>query len=992
MWSFVGPIQPSPGHVQLMLVNVDDSRNIIVDSDVVLEPILIDEIQHGSDLPASQHIMCEFDTTFCVPKVISMIVPNRPDGVLMAGDVLEIEFDVHTNQPPVTTKSDLEAILEFPDTLGDQIVGSWKSPLLLVLHIISIQNELWIRNITRTPVVRRAPDRWKTWHFKSTEIMYRIASAGHFAWRISHDGIPHQTDYDSPTIEVRSACPLAKIVLSAQAVEDKEFSKPTLQVKGIIALDSVHFLQFPHSSVVTDGEGSWSMLWWLYVTQDATGRFRTLFYKGTGSDQHRTPSAWFEPQSRKLILRVSTELDMDVGMTSIGQVPLHVWTLLGVTFQNHSEPIKNKTFTYTLYINGRVDTDMHVQYSEVIPNSGNLYFGGNPWMDGIQGLMANFRLFSTVLTTDEVLRVYLQELGSMQSRLTIPGQIASLSSMTAKVKSPQQFSFELIDHRSTKHVDTKALIENGFACLEGTYPFAANSTKAAMYFEEAFRHGEYSAAKILGLIYSIHDDAQDVAVALFHLAASHGDLSAMMILARRYTLGDGVQADKETAVFYYYQSAVDSARAYHIRGEQPLHEMNSLFHADEINVAEGEEGENDKWIQFQKLRADQDGEIDAMVAMGDLYYWGARGCPRDHVQAFQYFERAARLESSVAMSAAAGMLLKGEGVTQDNETAIQWYERAAKHNDVRALNGLGYIHFYGTANCTQNQTKGLEYFERAAAQRTDGDSIFNTGYCHYLGLGTDQNVSKALVYFEDAAKSFGHFDSIFELGKAAMNIDGLHERRIDDALLYLGVASAGGDWGKVARQGFDAYLKKQYDRAIWKYHEAREYGYEVAAGNLAYLYGLVGKNSSKYLLEAKEKEASLRLGDCYYYGKGGVSQDFDMALVWYSRASADGLSVGAYNVGYMTEYGIGCVPADAMRAKRYYERALELSPTWEAWFVISVSIYRLQIRSWFGLTPGDVEFQPATSPPKLNWDDIGLGSICIALAGVWSLQHLRNRA
>lgn len=49
----------------------------------------------------------------------------------------------------------------------------------------------------------------------------------------------------------------------------------------------------------------------------------------------------------------------------------------------------------------------------------------------------------------------------------------------------------------------------------------------------------------------------------------------------------------------------------------------------------------------------ENGNIASQVALGDLYYWGARGMPRDQVQALRYFETAARAGDNTARCAAA---------------------------------------------------------------------------------------------------------------------------------------------------------------------------------------------------------------------------------------------------------------------------------------------------------------------------------------------------
>jgi SEL1 protein len=84
-----------------------------------------------------------------------------------------------------------------------------------------------------------------------------------------------------------------------------------------------------------------------------------------------------------------------------------------------------------------------------------------------------------------------------------------------------------------------------------------------------------------------------------------------------------------------------------------------------------------------------------MLAMGDLYYYGARGLPRDQEQALRYYSQAASTGDATGMCGAANMYLKGEGTSTNVTKAIQLYEQATQNGSVRAYNGLGFLYFYG---------------------------------------------------------------------------------------------------------------------------------------------------------------------------------------------------------------------------------------------------------------------------------------------------------
>ena len=116
-----------------------------------------------------------------------------------------------------------------------------------------------------------------------------------------------------------------------------------------------------------------------------------------------------------------------------------------------------------------------------------------------------------------------------------------------------------------------------------------------------------------------------------------------------------------------------------------------MVEADRINdktapvVSRGNHGDDDELIQHQKVRA-QEGHLPSMLAMGDLYYYGARGLPRDQSMALRYFEQAAdRHGDPTGMCAAAGMYLKGEGADKNVSRAISLYENASSTGSIRAL-------------------------------------------------------------------------------------------------------------------------------------------------------------------------------------------------------------------------------------------------------------------------------------------------------------------
>lgn len=125
-----------------------------------------------------------------------------------------------------------------------------------------------------------------------------------------------------------------------------------------------------------------------------------------------------------------------------------------------------------------------------------------------------------------------------------------------------------------------------------------------------------------------------------------------MAAVYRYLEGNAVQLDLETAAFFLACACDVSHTEYHRVGKQPIIEMQRLTAANEAVVEIGQKGENDDAIQYQIHRAEQ-GDVPSIEALGDLYYWGARGVPRDQNRALKYFTSAGDAGSNNARCAAA---------------------------------------------------------------------------------------------------------------------------------------------------------------------------------------------------------------------------------------------------------------------------------------------------------------------------------------------------
>lgn len=121
----------------------------------------------------------------------------------------------------------------------------------------------------------------------------------------------------------------------------------------------------------------------------------------------------------------------------------------------------------------------------------------------------------------------------------------------------------------------------------------------------------------------------------------------------------------------------------------------------------------EKSEHWYRMAANQ-GDIDAMVSLGTMYYSGVEeyGIHKDFNTAFHYYQNAAYNGDAAAQFYLACMYLKGEGTEKNLEAAFIWTEKSAEQGFVLAQNDLGRAY----EQMKQDYNKAIEWYKKAAAQ------------------------------------------------------------------------------------------------------------------------------------------------------------------------------------------------------------------------------------------------------------------------------------
>ena len=216
--------------------------------------------------------------------------------------------------------------------------------------------------------------------------------------------------------------------------EGAERPNPAWSLRGVVSVGGmgvvVPFGNLPEGART---QGSWSLSFWAYFL-DSSSRsgHRVLFFHGHGDgDQSRTPSAWFDSDSERLLLRCSDAEMPDIGGTSVGAVPVRKWVHLAFVFNNattSNATLRQFSFRYEFYMDGKLDSELTFSPRVSIrANDGPFSIGKAKGFAGAAALLAQLRMFDGALSAAQVA----QEFEATRSLLGRGGATSLQPSLTS---------------------------------------------------------------------------------------------------------------------------------------------------------------------------------------------------------------------------------------------------------------------------------------------------------------------------------------------------------------------------------------------------------------------------------------------------------------------------------------------------------------------------------------------------------------------------------
>ena len=202
---------------------------------------------------------------------------------------------------------------------------------------------------------------------------------------------------------------------------------------------------------------------------------------------------------------------------------------------------------------------------------------------------------------------------------------------------------------------------------------------------------------------------RETAVRWFRRAAEGGDKSSMCYLGHCLQYGEGIPKN-QTEALRWFRTAAEAGSGV---GARRL----AQFYGNGIVVPK-DPAEAARWMRIGAER----GDVDAQYNLGVFFFHG-KGVKKDGARAHQWFRKAAGQGSVPAMAALGDCYRCGFGVSKDDAEATRWFVTAADRGDARAQDSAGWAYAKGLG-VAQDCKEAERWYRKAIAQN------YRSAVCH----------------------------------------------------------------------------------------------------------------------------------------------------------------------------------------------------------------------------------------------------------------------
>ena len=334
-----------------------------------------------------------------------------------------------------------------------------------------------------------------------------------------------------------------------------------------------------------------------------------------------------------------------------------------------------------------------------------------------------------------------------------------------------------------------------------------------------------------------------------------------------------------------------------------------------------------------------------------IYYYGSSVVKQNYETSLYLFKKAESLNDTESLFYIGEHYLNGWGTDKNYTKAFEYFSKSISYNNTenaKSWNSLGYLYYYGLG-VEKNVEKAFDYF-RIGITYKDSAALFDAAYLLVQNQKNDKNLiqkdySKAYNHASSLASKDYFFGTYFYAMMNQYSIGASIKSCDINIKFFISICEKNLYTKYLYDLAMKYYKSKMYRKAFLLYLELAEGGSEAAQINTALLLNnyniFIDKDFQNYLTYkfyymshlTGNSLASLKLGDFFHEGFGGLKKDVEKAIQYYKDSKGAEIITDSFKLSH-ADFNLGMlhlfnessknITDDLLQSESYFNSSISL--------------------------------------------------------------------
>ena len=337
--------------------------------------------------------------------------------------------------------------------------------------------------------------------------------------------------------------------------------------------------------------------------------------------------------------------------------------------------------------------------------------------------------------------------------------------------------------------------------------------------------------------------------------------------------------------------------------------------------------------------------------LAKIYYYGSSVVKQNYETSLYLFKKAESLNDTESLFYIGEHYLNGWGTDKNYTKAFEYFSKSISYNNTenaKSWNSLGYLYYYGLG-VEKNVEKAFDYF-RIGITYKDSAALFDAAYLLVQNQKNDKNLiqkdySKAYNHASSLASKDYFFGTYFYAMMNQYSIGASIKSCDINIKFFISICEKNLYTKYLYDLAMKYYKSKMYRKAFLLYLELAEGGSEAAQINTALLLNnyniFIDKDFQNYLTYkfyymshlTGNSLASLKLGDFFHEGFGGLKKDVEKAIQYYKDSKGAEIITDSFKLSH-ADFNLGMlhlfnessknITDDLLQSESYFNSSISL--------------------------------------------------------------------